>query len=276
MRFVVLKDDLYPGDVPFLRSAKANEESSEIVYEIGEEVREKLKVLEEAGFVKVVKESLDSIRSVDDVMRLTERVEVLQGGTMFLRVFLCGHEIEFMEDELLNPIALRKRLLRLMAIVNIKNEEWNDLLRFWFSIATRVKEISEEDEIREEILTYLRRCVIYEDMNKSLGRMTLFYDRKDPCVVFCCAENLKQFHGFNYTQRKIRWLLSDYIEGESVQRRIKNEKHRYWRISIEKAGIDLNAQKFSEEDKTLEDVVYEKNIKSEGISRDGKDNISEE
>jgi len=283
MRFVVLKDDFYPGDIPFLESARVIGEGDEIVYEVSDAVQEKLKVLEEAGFVKTVKGSIDSIRSGEDVIRLTERVEVLQGGTVLLRVILGGHELEFSEDELLSPMSLRKRLLRLKAIVHINGDKWEEILRFWFSIASDVKEISEADEVREEILTFLRRCVIYEDIGKSAGRTSLFYDRSDPSVVLCRTENLKQLCESRYTQRKIRWLLSEYIDGESVQRSVGRERHRFWRISIKKAGIDLKAQTFSEEDKSLIDVVKEKVEESDhadhedkGISWIGKDNVSEE
>ncbi|GAH60028.1 unnamed protein product, partial [marine sediment metagenome] len=47
---------------------------------------------------------------------------------------------------------------------------------------------------------------------------------------------------------KLRGVLSDYIEGNSVQWRVRGRRVRFWGFSVDKCGIDLEKQKEKKED----------------------------
>jgi len=266
MRFVIVKDDFYPDEVTFLRGVYKvvkDPMSNILVYEVPATLKSKLEVLEEAGIVRVIKEeSIKDISSILDLIGLTERVEMLQGGSVLLRVTLRdGHIFTFTESQLTKPYAIQKMLLRLKKIVKVRKDEWVELLKYWFSISEDIEEISEDDEIREKVITYLKSCVIYTDKWKSLGYRTLLYIEKDNDRVYCYSNNLKRLLG-DISLRKIRWILSDYIVGKSLQLRIEKEnsglgnRYRFWAFGIEKCGIDLEQQLFkSEEDKTFGELM---------------------
>ncbi|MCD6148320.1 hypothetical protein J7J18_03015, partial [bacterium] len=133
MRFIVIKD-MPLDDISFLKGeyrVVSTPTDPEIIYEVDEKFREKLKVLEEAGFIRVIKQDLHDIDDVEDLIPMTERVEIVQGGSLFLRVQLAGHTLTFTEGQLLSPTTLRKYLLRMGKVLRIKQKDWEELLQYW-------------------------------------------------------------------------------------------------------------------------------------------------
>ena len=266
VKFVITKDDLYPDQIAFLGGDYTSISSCDTdqnscndglsMVETKDEFIPDLDVLERAGFIKVVHD-FDSIEEPSDILRCTKKVEMLQGGTVKLRVYILDGIWEFTESELLGPTALVKRLIRLKKAVYVKKEEWQEILSNWLRSAEDVIEINEDEEVREKFLLYILRCRIYTEIEKSLGVGALFYDESDHDVVYCLSNNLKIVLKTLFVKesevslRKIRWLLTDFISGESVQRRVMGERKRFWRISINAAGIDVKKQLFSEEDETI-------------------------
>jgi cell fate (sporulation/competence/biofilm development) regulator YlbF (YheA/YmcA/DUF963 family) len=250
MRFVIVNENIYLEEIPFLRErykivSSAAEE--EYVYETDNELEEKLKVLEEAGFIKRVKEKVNEIEKASDIIPATERVEILQGGKMNLRVYLAGHQFEFTEDELESSRALWKRLLRLKKAIRITQKEWSEILQNWLERSENIKEINEEEELRESILAKLQRSIIFNEIEKALSKNVLYYDKEQPNVVWCLSTNLKEIGGDKHSMRKIRWVMSDYTIGASQQKRIKGDRVRFWGLIIDKCGIDLKNQMWNAE-----------------------------
>lgn len=268
VKFIITKDGLYPDQISFLGdcytvSSSCMDDQSGCsdgvnVFETKDEFIADLEVLERAGFIKVIHD-FDSIEEPSDILRCTRKVEMLQGGIVKLRVYILDCVWEFTESELLGPTALVKRLLRLKKAIYIKKEEWIVILNNWLSSAEDVIEINEDEEVREKFLSYISHCRIYNEIEKALGVGALFYDDSDPNVVYCLSNNLKTVLKSLFVKesdaslRKIRWLLTDFIDGESVQRRAIGERKRFWRISINSTGIDIKKQLFKEEDKTILD-----------------------
>jgi hypothetical protein len=259
MRFIILRE-LPLDDIPFLKgkySVVSGIADDEFVYEAEDSIKDKLKVFEEAGYIKEVKGVQSDIESVDDIIRLTEKVALLQGGEAFLRVKLLGHELEFRESQLLSPKMLEVYLIRLRKFLHIPKTRWTEIIQYWLSVAEDVEEISEEEEIKEKVLNYLKRCVIYTDIQKSVGRGTLFYSEETPKVVYCLSSHLTEMDGNHYPLRRIRWLLRDYLAGSSIQKMVGGERRRYWQFLIEKTGIELEKAKWREGDKTILEIERE-------------------
>jgi hypothetical protein len=256
MKFVVLHDDFYISDIPSLSECKVVSSPTDetLIYEAPESLRDKLKVLDEIGLIKEIKGEQNDITSVDDIIRLTESVELLQGGKAVLRVKLLGHELDFTENQILSSEAFRARLIRLRKFIYIPKGKWPELVRFWLSIAKEVSEISEEDELREDILTYLRRCSIYTDIGNAVGRGTLFYSENTPDVAYCLSSHLQELNGKMWSMRKIRWIMREYLAGPSEVKRVRKETKRFWLFLISKTGINLEEQLWHEEDRSMQEL----------------------
>jgi len=269
MRFVILHDDIVIEDIAFLRGrykVVSTALDEEIIYEVDDELRQKIEVFEEAGLVKTIKaERIEDVKSAEDIMRLSEKVQLLKSGSAFLRVYLAGHEIEFTERELLSPLAIMTKMIRLRKNVKIKRSEWDKILDYWLARAEEIDEITEEDEIREKILSYLHKCIIYNDINKAVGRGTLFFDEKDSSVVYGLSEHLSTIDGESYSLRRIAWIMHDYLCGKSMKKSVLGERRRFWRFNIKKCEIDVKKQQYNEElDRSvLMDMMKEQDINEE-------------
>ena len=270
VKFIIVKEGFYPDDIAFLKGnvrAVPDADISDELFETDDAFIPKLELLEEMAFIKIVHQ-YNSIEDVSDIIRCTSRVEMLHGGSTELRVYILGHIWEFSDSELMGPTAVMKRLLGFKRALHIKTKDWWMILDSWLSRSEDIKEISERDEIIEKMLAYLSRCTIYPDIENAVGRNTLFYDEKDPNVVYCLTNNLttvcgdsmsnnggsvegigKKNNGGMVGTRRVRWIFNDYIEGASVGKTVSGERNnRFWRIPIEKSGINLYEQMFKEED----------------------------
>jgi len=248
MRFMVIKD-IPLDDISFLKGEYKKVSAPtdpEIIYEVDEKFREKLKVLEEAGFIRVIKQDLHDIEKVEDLIPMTERVEIVQGGSLFLRVQLAGHTLSFTEGQLLSPTALRKYLLRMGKVLRIKQKDWEELLQYWLDTGEKVNEVSEEEEVAEKFLNYIGECRVVEDTKEALLPYTLLLRDGG---IYCSTDTVAEKMGLS--KRKLRSILSDYIVGNSVRLRVYGRRYRFWEISADKCGIDIEKQ-------LVKDIVEEK------------------
>jgi len=250
MRFMVIKD-IPLDDISFLKGEYKKVSAPtdpEIIYEVDEKFREKLKVLEEAGFIRVIKQDLHDIEKVEDLIPMTERV---QGGSLFLRVQLAGHTLSFTEGQLLSPTALRKYLLRMGKVLRIKQKDWEELLQYWLDTGEKVNEVSEEEEVAEKFLNYIGECRVVEDTKEALLPYTLLLRDGG---IYCSTDTVAEKMGLS--KRKLRSILSDYIVGNSVRLRVYGRRYRFWEISADKCGIDIEKQ-------LVKDIVEEKEEEEE-------------
>ena len=271
VKFIITKDDLYPDDIAFLKDnyrVAQGEDFGENIFEADDTLIDKLETLELAGFIKIIHQ-YNGIENVSDIIRCTEKVEILQGGSMALRIHILGHLWEFSETELHGKTALEGRLFRLKKAIHIKQKDWWSILDSWLSRAEDIDEISERDELVEKILTYLSRCTIYTDIEKALGKKTLYYTEDDPNVVYSLTSHLKSVCGDSISAggmdmrdglgksnsssggmpsaRRVRWVFNDYVDGPSIRKTVAGERNnRFWRIPIEKARIDFDEQLFDD------------------------------
>ena len=292
VKFIIIKEDFFPDDIAFLKGnvrAVPNDGIGETILETDDIFIDKLEVLEDASLIKIIHQ-YNGIEDVSDIVGCTEKVEMLHGGSMELRVYILGHIWEFTENELMGPQALMKRLLRLKKAIHIKTKDWWAILDSWLNRSEDIKEISERDELIEKMLTYLSRCTIYPDIEKALGRNTLFYDKEDPDVVYSLTNNLttvcgdsisnngggigKKNNGGTVGIRWVSWVFSDYIEGGSIGKTVAGERNnRFWRIPIEMAGIDLDERMFEEDE---DDDIGGKNAPQESDNTIGEEGVKEE
>ncbi|GAH25033.1 unnamed protein product [marine sediment metagenome] len=249
MQFMVLRD--FPLDeIPFLKGqyqVVSDAGDSEFIYDVDDALKEKLKVLEEAGFIKEIKGEQNNIECTDDIIRLTDRVELVQGGSLYMHVKILGHDFRFTETQLLSPVALSTQLLRLKKLIKPTAKEWKGILEYWFSISVDINEESEDEEYVEKILNYLNDCVIYTDKEMAASPFSLYSNGGDSGKVYCTIDALCE-HLETRQRRKLRGVLSDYIEGNSVQWRVRGRRVRFWGFSVDKCGIDLEKQKEKKED----------------------------
>lgn len=275
MQFIILKDNISIDDLGGIGNKATKlptlyDESDprSFIYDVFGVDDLQLQSLEKTGFIKIIRTEIDKIKTIDHIIQQTKRVCMLQGGSLKLKIDVAGHLWEFTEPELLNSRALRMRLLRLKTQFPIKSEDWFRLLNVWLEMAEEVHEISEENEIEELVLEYLRSCTIYKERDKSLGKYTILYDndiatnfvkkRKiatNPSnIIFCYSANIERIKDYDYSLRRIRWLMSDYLIGSSEEIRVSGVKKRFWAFLINKCEIDLNRQLAEDDDEELEDI----------------------
>ena len=253
MHFMILKENISLNDLgdigkeATLDPLSVGDDDNAIIYSVDSQHLNQLHILEQLGQIKLIKTQINEIENVDDILQLTQNVSMLQGGRLKLSVSIADHRFEFDEGELLTGRALRMRLLRLRTYIKIKQDEWDALIRNWLQIAEDVDEIGEEDELCEDILGYLRDCIIYTERDKTLGKYTLWFNHEKENVVYCYSENLRTLRNEEYALRKLRWLMDGFLEGSSEEIRVSGSKKRFWPFLIDKCDIDVKKQLFSEE-----------------------------
>ena len=266
MRFIVLNENFHIGDIKIFNdkirvvSEGTIEGTTELIYEAGESLRDKLKVLEEIGYIKEIKSGQRRIKSAEDVIRHTDEVILLNGGDIYMRVKLLGKEINFTESELLSSIFLKKQLLRFKEVVSISPKEWEDILCYWFTIAREVHETSEEDEIITKVLNYLGDCVIFKDVKYCMGIFSLYFnpDSTYSDRVYCLVDDLVEFLKFE-NRRRLRSILGDYIL-ENRQFSVNGKRKRFWGFDIQKTEINFENQLKEEE---IEKEEHDEQIRKE-------------
>jgi len=250
---MILKENISLNDLgdigkeATLDPLSVGDDDNGIIYSVDSQHLNQLHILEQLGQIKLIKTQINEIENVDDILQLTQTVSMLQGGKLKLSVSIANHRFEFDEGELLTGRALRMRLLRLRTYIKIKQEEWDALIKNWLQIAEEVDEIGEEDELCEDILGYLRDCIIYKERDKTLGKYTLWSNQENENVVYCYSENLRTLRNEEFSLRKLRWLMDGFLAGSSEEIRVSGAKKRFWPFLIDKCDIDIKKQLFSEE-----------------------------
>ena len=248
MKFIILNDNFHIGDIQIFKdrvravSEETIEGTIEVIYEADESIRDKLKVFEEVGFIKEIKSDQRRIKTIDDILRHTEDVILLDGGSVYMKVKLLGKEISFTEPQLLTGLALRKQLLRFKEIISIPPREWESILSYWFSIAKEVHESSEDDDVVTRVLNYLGDCAIFTDVDLCMGMFSLYFEPENTQAgrVYCLIDDLVDFLKFE-NRRKLRSILGDYIL-ENRQFRVNGKRKRFWGFDVQKSEIELEKQ----------------------------------
>lgn len=247
MRFNILKDDFFVDDTPLKGKYKALDEGEGATYEVDDiGLKPELDLLEKYGLIRLIKSDSQEIEDVDDIIRLTESVEIIEGGSMYLKVKILQHEFTFTEEQLMSGFSLQKYMLRLGKFITIPRKRWREIAQYWLDTGEKMHELSDDDVMREKVMNYLKKCVIYRETEKALGFHSLFFDDTEESVVFCSidvlVENLQILN-----RRKMRSVLADYISGQSVQKYVYGEKKRFWRFLIEKCELNIEEQIYCED-----------------------------
>lgn len=276
MKFIWLDKERSIDQIPFLKdNTETTEDSFDsdvLIYKVKkvtDDLHVQMNVLEKCEILKMIKET-DEIDSAKDIIPMTKKVEKLKSSPMYLKIFFPNTTFLLSESELMCSTAFRKFLLREGKFINIGNKDWISIVQAWLGMAVEIKEETEEDQLVDKVLNYLSNCTIYIEKNKSISRNTLFYDKKEnPQVVYCFIDILMDIintkRKTEITSRKLRAMLSNYVDGNSVQERIYNTKYRFWRFFIDKSGIDLERQIFVEDE---EDGKDNKDIRETGNGQD--------
>ena len=247
LRFNVLKDDFFVDDTPLKGKYKTLDSENDIIYEVDDiGLKPELDLLERYGLIKLIKSESQEIEDVNDIIRLTETVEIVEGGNMYLKVKILKHEFTFSEAQMMSGFALQKYMLRLGKFINIPGKGWREIAQYWLDIGEKMHELSDEDVMREKVVNYLKKCVIYRETEKALGFHSLLFDNTEESVVFCSIDALVE-HLQIKNRRKLRSVLSEHISGQSVQRYVYGEKKRFWRFLIDKCELNLEEQMYEEE-----------------------------
>lgn len=257
VRFEILKDDFYIGDSQTFKGGYKMVDTVDgtLQYELtNPELKSKLDFLQELGYIQMIRDEQRVIQGVDDILRLTESVEMLTGGQMHLKVHLAGNQYDFTEAETDNGRKLRRSLIRTGVVLSITLKEWNTILAYWLDIAVRKSEMSDDADVAEEVLNYLRSSRIHTDIKQTLGRRHIYYDPAHPEVVLCSTDLVMKYLD-RKDKRKMSSILSDYLEGQSVQKYVSKERKRYWVFNIERCGLNLEEQMVDLEDVFADDVM---------------------
>jgi len=253
MKFVWLDEDKYPNQIPFLKdNCEATKESIDpdvVVYRIKKvtgAILSQMKVMESCGFLKIIRSEVE-LESIDDIIPMTTRVEIMKGAPMYLKIYFSNWQITLSDSDLLSPIQFRKCLLQEGHFLIISSEDWNKIVQTWLNMSEEIWEETRNDIIIRKVLNYLGDCVIYEDV--AVSRNTLWYnkeEKKDKNIVYCNIDvvvdwvNVKQRDAECVNARQLRGILSEYIDGNSVQKRIYGRRCGFWRFKIDKTEVDLD------------------------------------
>ena len=276
MKFIWIDDDKYPDDISFLKDNYEVVDDSNpdaLVYRVkkpSDNMQVWMETLERIGLLKIVRPSgVQDIESFEDIIGMTVRVEKLKSSPMYLKIYFPDASFLLSESELLSSNKFRRCLLREGKFIGIPNKAWREIVQYWLDVAEEIIEESEEEQIVDRVLNYLCNCTVYDEIDHALSRNTLFYDKNDDGVVFSLTENVVDFVNSKsktvYSSRNLRVILSDYIVGNSVQRRVFNNRYRFWRFSIPKVGIDLNKQFFVKDEFELGLSVADKGLKQDAL-----------
>jgi len=269
-RFILTKENISIRDIKFLQGVEIKEfrqPDGEIIYEVQADPNliQKMKVIEEAGFIRPIKEELREVESIEDLIPLTKKVEIVQGGPLYMRVYLGDHILTFNENQLLTPTMLRKYLLRLGKILRIKQKDWEELAQYWLDIAEKVDEVSEEGEIIEKFLNYIRECRIVKEVEQAILPYTILLKDGE---FFISTDTVAEKLGVS--KRKLRSILSDYIVGGSVQFQSHGRRYRFWKLS-EKSVCEIDVKKQLEEEEAEEAEEAEEEAEEEVTEEEGRE-----
>ena len=247
-RFMVLKDDFYINETPLKGMFSVEEEGDAMIFVVNDiSLKPEVQMLERYGMVRLVQSEGTDIDSADDVVRLTESVEMLEGGNVYLKVHLLGHDFTFTEMQLLSSMTLRRYLLRLGCFMNISRKSWEAIAQYWLDTAVKVHEVSDDQVLTEKVLNYLKRCTVYRDIDKVVSHLSLFYDPIEPNIVLCCTDAIVEYLQYD-NRRKLRSVLSVYVDGPSAQKYVYSERKRFWRFLVDECDIDIDSQMAEGED----------------------------
>lgn len=281
MKFIWIDKEKSIDQIPFLKNnIEPTEESFDqevTVYKvkkITDDLHIQMNVLEKCGLLALVKET-DEIETAKDIIPMTKKVEKLKSSPMYLKIFFPNTTFLLSESELMCSTAFRKFLLREGKFINIGNKDWVSIVQAWLGMAIEITEETEEDQLVDKVLNYLSNCTIYTEKSKAISKNTLYYNEmEEPEVVYCFIDALMDIinnkRKTEITSRKLRAMLSTFVDGNSVQERIYNTKYRFWRFYINKTGIDIERQKYVDDENDSEDN------KDSGETRNGQDHLFSE
>lgn len=248
MRFVVLTDDFFIDETPLKGKYTVEDSGGEFIYQVEDiSVKPELSFLELYGIIRLIHEESSELDNADDIIRLTDSVDILEGGSVYLKVKLMGKEFMFTELQLMSSVTLKRYMLRLGRFFNIKTVEWAAIVQYWLDTGSKTHEISDDEVLIEKAINYLKKCVIYTDIEKALGYHSLFYDDDEQSTVFCLVDSIIGALQIE-NRRKVRSVLSDYIEGDSMRKYVYGERKRFWQFKIDKCEINLTEQMHEHEE----------------------------
>lgn len=259
MKFIWLDKEKYPDQIPFLKDNFNEFDSADpdvSIYKVKketEQIRSQMKTLESCGFLKIMKaEKINELETFIDIIPMTQRVEKIKSSPMYLKIFFPNTSFLLSETELLSVVAFRKCLLREGKFIPIPTKEWRVIVQHWLDISEEIIEETEDDYVVDKIMNYLSNCVVYDDIDKAISRNTLHYDKEDNGVVYSRIDTIVEFvnnkRKNEISSRKLRAALSEYIVGNSMRKRIFNNRYRFWKFDIKKAGIDIEKQLYVKDD----------------------------
>ena len=264
MKFVWLDEDKYPNQIPFLKdNCEATKESIDpdvVVYRIKKvtgAILSQMKVMESCGFLKIIRSEVE-LESIDDIIPMTTRVEIMKGAPMYLKIYFSNWQITLSDSDLLSPIQFRKCLLQEGHFLIISSEDWNKIVQTWLNMSEEIWEETRNEVIIKKVLNYLNNCVVHEDIGAAISRNNLYHDKEDDGVAYCHIDsvvelvNNKQRDADCVNARQLRGILSDYIDGDSIQKRIYSNRCRFWRFKIDKSEIDVKRQMISAIEEEME------------------------
>ena len=101
--------------------------------------------------------------------------------------------------------------------------------------------------------------MVVERIGDAISRNTLYHDKEDGGVVYSLTDSIIEVvngkRKEEISNRKLRVILSEYIDGNSIQRRIHKNRYRFWRFKIEKTNISLDDQLVTGMEESEEDAI---------------------
>ena len=122
LRFVIINDNFCIEDTPLKGKYKVNNSggADAVIYEIDDlTLRPELELLQKYGFLRLVKEGLRAIENAEDIIRLTETVDIIEGGDIYMKVKLMNQEFSFTESQLMSGGTLTRYLLRVGKFIRV-------------------------------------------------------------------------------------------------------------------------------------------------------------
>lgn len=187
----------------------------------------------------------------EEILWSTDSVVIFPSrDTNYYKIRIKNKEFIVTTDNLFNQIKFKKWYFEnFKELIKLGKGDWDKLLVFWVEMAKEESfELSEEDEIVENIINNIKSSWLANNIDEVVGNTTRCYTDEDGNLLYS-TESIKKIlkrENSNITTRKLAVIINKYLKKGTEVRRIGNTTHRFWCFDMEK--LQFIPKQLGEED----------------------------
>jgi len=168
VRFIVVKEELSPNDIEFLKdnfSVSYTSNDGTPIFETDDKLTGLLKAFDEGGLIKIIREVrdlgiVDNLDLLDDVI---DKVEKKAGDPVFFYIYIDGERIKFTQSEFMSVRKWREKLIGIdiQMASRIKSRVFDEFIN---GLRNRIDVVWKDEETEEDMLG----SIIMEGVNQLM------------------------------------------------------------------------------------------------------------